>query len=50
MKHPWRQAGTQKNDYTNPGGVICFNPGFQPGDIKNTLTVLAEFLHFLQKL
>ncbi len=50
MKHPWRQADTQKNDYTNPGGVTYFSLGFQPGDIKNTLPVLAEFLHFLQKL
>ncbi len=50
MKHPWRQAGTQKNDYKNPGGVTYFSLGFQPGDIKNTILVLAEFLHFLQKL
>ncbi len=50
MKHPWWQTGIRKIDYPNPGGVTYFSLGFQPGDIKNTLPVLAEFLHFLQKL
>ncbi len=44
------KLNTQKNDYLNPEGVTYFSLGFQPGDIKNTLTVLAEFLHLLQKL
>ncbi len=26
MKHPCRQADTQKYDFTNPGGVTYFNP------------------------
>ncbi len=44
------KLNTQKNDYTNPVGVTYFSLGFQPGEIKNTSPVLAEFLHFLQKL